>query len=72
MQFVVKVSNWIGDAGWIAHVGDNGLRAVCARGQAHIFKDHDEASQALATLSPHFTAGGIRFSVEPIDADGGG
>jgi len=69
MRFVVKASNWVGAAGWIASVGKNGLRAVGTREHAKIFRNLDEASRALAMLSPHFTDAGIRFSVEPIDTD---
>lgn len=69
MQFVVKVGNSARDRGWIAAVGSNGLRALGPREQAEIFTSRDEAGAALAMLSPHFGASGIRFSVEPVDAD---
>jgi hypothetical protein len=69
MRFVVKVSNWVGAAGWIASVGKNGVRAVGTRERAQIFKNRDEASQALTMLLPHFPGAGIRFSLEPIDTD---
>jgi hypothetical protein len=69
VRFVVKASNRVGSTGWIASVGSNGLRAVGAREHAHVFKSHDEALQALSTLSPHFAEAGISFSVEPIGTD---
>jgi len=69
MRFVVKVSNWVGAAGWIASVGKNGVRAVGTRERAQIFTNRDEASRALAMLAPHFSPAGIRFFVEPIDTD---
>ncbi len=69
MRFVVKASNWVGAAGWIASVGKNGMRAVGTREHAKIFTNRDEAIRALSILSPHFTDAGIRFSVEPIDTD---
>jgi hypothetical protein len=69
MRFVVKASNWVGSAGWIASVGKNGLRVVAVRENAHVFMSRDEAIRALSTLSPHFTEAGIRFSVEPIGTD---
>jgi hypothetical protein len=69
MRFVVKISNYVGTEGWIASVGANGLRAVGVRENAQIFADRDDASRALTLLSPHFMAGGIVFSVEPLDSD---
>jgi hypothetical protein len=67
MKFVVKFGYRAGAAGRIAAVGSNGLRAVGAREQAQICTSRDEASRALAMLSPHFA--GVCFSVEPVAPD---
>jgi hypothetical protein len=69
MQFVVKASkrDWIGATGWIGSAGRNGLRAIGTREQAQVFISRDEAARAIETLSPHFAASGLRFSIEPVE-----
>ena len=69
MQFVVKASkrDWIGATGWIGSVRRNGLRALGTREQAQVFTSRDEAARAIDTLSRHFAASGVRFSIEPLE-----
>jgi hypothetical protein len=69
MQFVVKASkrDWIGATGWIGSVDRNRLRAIGTREQAQVFISRDEATRAIDTLSRHFAASGVRFSIEPLE-----
>ena len=71
MRFVVKATkrDWIGAPCWIGSVGRNGLLAVGTRQQAQVFASRDEADRAIDTLSRHFAASGVRFSIEPVELD---
>src|ERR1700722_5499955 len=57
-------NSWLKLVNPIGSVGRKGLRAVGTRERAQVFISHDEAARAIDTLSQHFAALGVQFSIE--------
>jgi len=64
LQFLVKAISPDGYVGWLTSPA-NGFRTISMRAGAAVFSTHDQATLAIARLSPTLGKGGIRFFVEP-------
>jgi hypothetical protein len=64
-QFIVKAISPDGYVGWLTSPHANGFRTISMRTGAAIFSTHDQATLAIAHLSPALEKGGVRFFVEP-------
>jgi|SRR5580704_3336013 hypothetical protein len=67
MKFVVKISNSVGQAAWLASVAGSEFHAVGELEHARLFKNRDEADRTLVNLSPDYATCGISFAVVPLD-----
>jgi hypothetical protein len=67
MKFVVKISNSVGQAGWLASVSGSEFHSIGELEHAQLFKHRDDANRTIANMSPDYVAAGISFVVVPLD-----
>jgi hypothetical protein len=67
MKFVVKISNSVGQAAWLASVAGSEFHSVGELEHARLFKNRDEGNHTIANLSPDYAACGMSFVVVPLD-----
>jgi hypothetical protein len=68
MSFIIK-ANDAGRIGWISAANHRGFRSLAEREDAAIFSSREEAQIAIDKLPEAFVRAGLRFSIEPADAD---
>jgi len=68
MSFIIK-ANDAGRIGWISAANHRGFRSLAERADAAIFATCEEAQIAIDKLPEAFVRAGLRFSIEPADAD---
>ena len=66
MKFVVKISNSVGQAAWLASVAGSEFHSVGELEHAQLFKNRDEADRTIVKLSSDATCG-MSFAVVPLD-----
>jgi hypothetical protein len=68
MSFIIK-ANDAGQIGWISAANHRGFRSLAEREDAAVFSSREEAQIAIDMLPEAFVRAGLRFSIEPADAD---
>jgi hypothetical protein len=69
MPYVVRAVTSSGYAIWLTPQGDRGFRSISERKLADVFDTQDDARQAIALMPGVFNDTGIRFTIQPTDAD---
>jgi hypothetical protein len=67
MKFVVKISNSVGQAAWLASVAGSEFHSVGELEHARLFKNRDEANHTIANMPRDYAACGISFAVVQLD-----
>jgi hypothetical protein len=67
MKFVVKISNSVGQAAWLASVAGSEFHSVGELEHARLFKNRDDANHTIVSLPRDCAACGISFAVVPLD-----
>jgi|HubBroStandDraft_6_1064221.scaffolds.fasta_scaffold09190_10 hypothetical protein len=69
MAYVVKAITTSGYVIWLTRQGDNGFRSISERCLADVFETQNDARRAIDKMPSVFASTGIRFRIEPTDAD---
>ena len=68
-RYVVKAITTSGYVIWLTRQGDNGFRSISERCLADVFETQNDARRAIDNMPSVFASTGIRFRIEPTDAD---
>jgi hypothetical protein len=69
MAYVVKAITTSGYVIWLTRQEDNGSRSISERCLADVFETPNDARRAIDKMPRVFADTGIRFRIEPTDAD---